>query len=99
MKNNVFREENNPLTNIKLHQTTLSKTNTISKPKKDNSPELSGGEQVVTPLLQVGQLDVEAGRNDTTFVESPCQVHHDLASPMVIDDLKLTDVTCQGNWR
>ena len=62
-----------------------------------DSPELSGGQQVVAPLLHVGQLDVEAGGDDATLVQTASQVHHDLAGTVVVDYLKLTDVACRGN--
>lgn len=56
-------------------------------------PELSGRQEVVGPLLDVSDPDIESGRDYTAFVEASGQVHHDLATAMIVHDLELADVT------
>ena len=51
-------------------------------------PELSGGKEVVGPLLNISDGDIEPGGDDTTLVEASCKVDDNLASSVVIDDLK-----------
>jgi hypothetical protein len=60
---------------------------------EDEMAELTRGEEISGELLEVGDSDVEAGRDDTALVESTDEVHNDLAGTMVIDDLKVADVT------
>lgn len=57
-------------------------------------PKLTAGQQVVDPVLHLSYLDVKPGRDDTTLVEPPDQVHHDLARPVVVNVLKLANVAC-----
>jgi hypothetical protein len=54
--------------------------------------ELSGGEDVVGPLLVVVDEDVVVGGDDSALVDAPDQLDHDLLAPVVIDDLELTNV-------
>lgn len=60
---------------------------------KHNIPELSRGEKVGDPLLDLVDADVEAGGDDTAFVKTTDKVDDDLSSAMVIDDLELANVT------
>jgi hypothetical protein len=59
---------------------------------EDEVAELSGGEDVVGPLLEVGEEDVVPGGDDSALVDTADQLDHDLLAPVVIDDLELTDV-------
>ena len=59
---------------------------------EDHVAELSGGQQVVGPLLDVPDADVEPRRDDAAFVEPAGEVDDDLAAPVVVHDLELADV-------
>jgi len=54
--------------------------------------ELSGGEDVVGPLLEIGEEDIVSGRDDSTFVDSSNEFDDNLLASVIINDLKLTDV-------
>ena len=54
--------------------------------------ELSGRQNVVCPLFEVGQQDVVSGRDDSAFVDTADQFDNDLLASVVIDDFKLSDV-------
>jgi hypothetical protein len=41
-------------------------------------------------------LDVEAGRDDTRFVQSAIELYDDLARAMVVYYLEFANVACQG---
>ena len=58
----------------------------------DNLPELPGGKEVVGPLLDVPDADVEPGRDDAALVQSSGQVDDDLAAAVIVHDLKFSDV-------
>ena len=58
-----------------------------------NETELSGWQEVCGPLFHVSESNIESGGDHTTLVESACQVDNNLASTMIIDDLKLANVT------
>ncbi len=55
-------------------------------------PELSGRQEVVGPLLDVLNPDVEPGRDDAALVESSGQVDDDFTAAVIVDDLELADV-------
>merc|ERR1712222_185165 len=57
-----------------------------------NVAELSGGQEVVGPLLDVSDGDIEPGGDHTALVEAPSQIDNNFASSVVINDLKLPDV-------
>lgn len=59
---------------------------------QDEVSELSGGKDVAGPLLILINQDVVVGRDDSTLVDAADQLHNDLLAPVVIDDLKLTNV-------
>jgi hypothetical protein len=65
--------------------------NTIRR-RKHNVSKLTSREQVVHPSLDIGQFDVEAGRDHTTLVQTPVELHNDLSSAAIIDELKLANV-------
>ena len=59
---------------------------------EDDETELSGREDGVAELLEVLELEVESGRDNTALVESTVEVNNDLVATLVIDDGELTDV-------
>ena len=58
----------------------------------DDVPELTRGQQVVGPLLDVGDSNVKPGRDDATLVESAGEIDDDFAATVVVDDFELADV-------
>ena len=54
-------------------------------------PELSGWQEVVGPLFDVPDGDVEPGGDNAALVQAPRQVDNNLTRSVVIDDLK--DIT------
>lgn len=59
---------------------------------QDDDTKGTSGEQQVDPGLNLVDLDVEAGRDDTGLVETSVQLDDDLSSTVIIDDLKLSNV-------
>ena len=60
---------------------------------EDHEPELSAREQVVGPLLDLGDGHIKPRRDDPTLVESSRQIDHNLAGSVVINHLELPDVS------
>lgn len=56
-------------------------------------PELSGREEVAGPFLYLIQRHVKPWTDDTTLVQTSIQVDNNLSRSMIVDYLKLTDVT------
>jgi hypothetical protein len=61
--------------------------------RQDNVPELTRRKQLDNPLLHVTELHVVAGRNDSSLVEAAVKLHNNLAVAVVIDLLKLANVS------
>ena len=59
---------------------------------EDEVPELTRGKNVRDPLIELRELDIEAGGHDTALVESADEGDDDLAAAVVIDNLVLTNV-------
>ena len=59
---------------------------------EDDETELSAGQQVVGPLLDLIDGHIEPGRDNSALVESSSEIDDDLASSVIIDHLKLSDV-------
>ena len=59
---------------------------------EDDLAEGTGGEEQVDPVLDLADLDVEAGGDDAGLVEAAVELHDDLAGAVVVDDLELADV-------
>ena len=59
---------------------------------EDEVAELTRREDVRDPLVELGELDIEARGHDTALVESADEGDDDLAAAVVIDDLVLADV-------
>lgn len=66
---------------------------------EDDISELSGWEDVVDELLEVFDLEVVSGGDDTALVQSAVQLNNDLACSLVVNDLELTDVTYTNTVR
>ena len=60
---------------------------------QDDESELSAGQQVVGPLLDLIDGHIEPGRDNSALVESSSEIDDDLAGSVVIDNLKLPDVS------
>ena len=61
---------------------------------EDQVAELSRREDLLTPLFQSADWDVESWRDDSALVESAQQLDDDLVGSVVIDQLELADVAC-----
>lgn len=59
---------------------------------EDNVTELTGGEEVLNPGLNVVDGDIEAGRDDTALVDTTIEVDDDLASALVVDNFEFVNV-------
>lgn len=57
-----------------------------------NDTELTGRQDGGGEVLEVLQLEVETGGDDSALVESSVKVDDDLSSAGIIDDLELVDV-------
>lgn len=51
---------------------------------EDDVPEGTGGEEEVDPGLDLGELDVEAGGDDSALVDAAVELDNDLARAVVI---------------
>ena len=54
--------------------------------------ELTGRQEVVDPLFNLSDSNVEARRDDSALVDATNQVDDDLSTTVVINDLELADV-------
>ena len=59
---------------------------------QDDIAELTGGQQLDDPLLEVGETNVVAGGDDTSLVETAVQLNNNLARAVVVDLLELANV-------
>ena len=59
---------------------------------QDDIAELTGRQQLDDPLLEIGQADVVAGRDDTGLVETAVELDNNLAGAVVVDLLELANV-------
>jgi hypothetical protein len=58
----------------------------------DDVAELTRRKQSRAVLLEVADMNVEAGRDDAALVDTAGQVDNDLARAVVVDDLELANV-------
>jgi len=58
-----------------------------------NVAELTRRQELDDPLLEIAELDVVAGGDDTSLVETSVELDDDLAVAVVIDLLELANVT------
>ena len=59
---------------------------------QDDVAELTRWKELDDPLLEVGELDVVAWRDDTSLVETAVELDDDLAVAVVVDLLELSNV-------
>ena len=59
---------------------------------QDDVAELTGGEHGGAEVLELVQLQVEAGRDHTALVEAAVQLNNDLASAGIVNHGELVDV-------
>ena len=59
---------------------------------QDDETELTGGKELDDPLLNIAELDVVAGGDDTGLVDAAVELDDDLAVAVVIDLLELANV-------
>ena len=59
---------------------------------QDDVTELTRGEELDNPLLDIAELDVVAGGDDTSLVEAAVKLDDDLAVAVVVDLLELANV-------
>jgi hypothetical protein len=64
-----------------------------SRGGEDDVTELTGGEEVGDPLLNIANSDVEARGDDTSLIETTVKLNNNLARSVVINVLKLVNVT------
>lgn len=57
------------------------------------SPKLPRGKQVAGPLFNAVERDIKSWTDDSTFVETSIQEHNNFSRPMIINNLKLFDVS------
>jgi len=70
----------------------LVRHDTIRRGKNDVS-ELTRGEEVGDPLLDLVDGDVEAGRDYAALVEAAVKLDDNLAGAVVVDNLELANVS------
>ena len=59
---------------------------------QDDETELTGGKELDDPLLNIAELDVVAGGDDTGLVDAAVELDDDLAVAVVVDLLELANV-------
>jgi hypothetical protein len=60
---------------------------------ENNVAEKTRGQKILNPMLDLVQLDVETGRDDSALVDASIELHNNLAGAAIINDFKLTNVT------
>lgn len=85
-------EETNDLSTDVLATSLLVVHDTLGSGQDDVS-ELTAGEQVAGPHLNLVQLHIEAGRDAAALVQTTGQSDHDLSRAVVINHGDLTNVT------
>lgn len=108
VKNYTFKSQNLTFINLSIYlvdesqnlagNVLLSRLLVVHNARRgsqNNVTELTGGQQIVRPSLDVANLNVKSRRNDTTLVQSTVQLNDNLARSVVINVLKLANVTYQ----
>ena len=85
-------EETKNLTTSMLG-TSLFVIHDTSRGGQDQVTELTSRQQVSGPLFELGELDVETGRDNTTLVDTTVKLNNDLTGTVIINDFELTNVT------
>lgn len=73
--------------------TSLSMIHDTSRGSQHQVTELTGWQQISHPLLDISNLDGETRRNNTALVQATVQLNDDLSGTVVVNNLKLTDVS------
>jgi len=73
--------------------TSLFVIHDTSRGGQDKVTELTGRQQVSGPLFELGELDVETGRDDTTLVDTTVELNNNLTGTVIINDFELANVT------
>ncbi len=60
---------------------------------QDDVSELTRGQQVLDPLLHLRSLNIKPRADNSAFIDTSIQLHHDLSGTVIIDDFKLTNVS------
>lgn len=60
---------------------------------EDNETELSGGQDVVDELLEVLERQVISWGDHAAFIQSAVELNNDLTTSLIVNYLKLIDVT------
>lgn len=60
---------------------------------KHDVTERTSWQKLLNPVLNLAELDVEAGRDDTTLVDAAVELDNNFARSVVIDFLELANVT------
>lgn len=62
---------------------------------QDNVTELTGGQELSGPLLEVTELNGVTGVDDTALVQTAVELDDDLAGAVVVNLLELANVACK----
>ena len=92
------------------YRTRSSRNNAVSAPSsvtqksiettyEDDDTEATSGEEQVDPRLDLVDLNVVTGRDDTGLVQTAVELDNNLARTVVVDNLELADVAYEGNQR
>ena len=64
---------------------------------KDDDTKATSRKEQVDPRFNLGNLNVEAGRDDTSLVETAVELDNDLAGTVIVDDFEFTNVACSNS--
>ncbi|KAL6044480.1 hypothetical protein QOT17_010221 [Balamuthia mandrillaris] len=74
-----------------IHNAVGSSQNKVTK--------LTRGKKVRSPLLDILELNVESGGDDTTLVDSATKLDDDLSGAVIIHNLELANVFCDDRCK
>jgi len=60
---------------------------------EDDVTELTSREELDNPFFEIWEADVVSGRDDTSLVQAAIELDYNLARTVVVDFLKLSDVS------
>lgn len=63
---------------------------------QDDVTERTRGQELLNPVLNLTELDVEARRDDTTLVDAAVELDDNLTGTVVVDLLELANVACDN---
>lgn len=88
---NLVEESNNFARN--MLSSSFFMVHYTSRSREHNVSELTRWKQLDDPLLNVTELNIVSGRDNTSLVETTVKLDNDFAASMIIDLLKFTNVT------